>query len=87
MVKISQYAFDQIQFIKYHRKEENSLNQFIENKIERSQIQKNSASTEKTANTGRIGRVCLYWPSFFFSILAESVVGMMQADLAIQILY
>ena len=31
MVKISQHAFDQIQFIKYHKKEQNeSLNQFKE---------------------------------------------------------
>ena len=73
MVKISQHAFDQIQFIKYHKKEQNeSLNQFKEEKkYELSQyrktrpIQKNSANTEKL---GQYGRVFLYWPSF--SILA-----------------
>ena len=92
MVKINQHAFDQIQFIKYHKKEQNkSLNQFKEKKL-------NSANTEQLgqyrktrpirvvlAEFFRTGQVFLYWLSF--SILAEFVIGMMRADLAIQILY
>ena len=61
-------------------KEQNkSLNLYIElGQYRKTQpIQKNSAS--------RVGHVFLYWPSF--SILTEFVIGMMQADLAIQILY
>ena len=72
MVKISQYAFDQIQFIKYHRKEENrSLNEFIEKTL-------NSANTEKLGQYRKsrpirvvlaefvcIGRVFPYWPSLW----------------------
>ena len=68
MVKISQHAFDQIQLIKYHKKEENeSLNQFKENKL-------NSANTEQLGQYRKLGRVVLaeffcigrvfpYWPS------------------------
>ena len=45
MVKISQHAFDQIQLIKYHKKEQNeSLNQFKEKKWTRP-IQNNSANS------------------------------------------
>ena len=44
MVKISQHTFDQIQFLKYHKKEQNeSLNQFKEKKF-------------NLANTDQIGQ-------------------------------
>ena len=47
MVKISQHTFDQIQFLKYHKKEQNeSLNQFKEKNLTLP-IQTTSANTEK----------------------------------------
>ena len=59
----------------YHTEEQNkSLNQLIGKKLEFGQYRKS-----------RIGRVFLYWP--IFSILAEFVISIMRADLAIQILY
>ena len=74
MVKISQHAFDQIQFIKYHKKEQNeSLNQFKEKQL-------NSANTEQLGQYRKP-----YWPSF--CVFAEFLIGMMWADLSIQILY
>ena len=90
MVKIIQHAFDQVQFIKYHKKEQNeSLNQFKEKKT-------NSANTEQLGQyrkkLGQDGSYS-YWPGFFFlywpsfCILAELMIGMMRADLAIQTLY
>ena len=79
MVKISQHAFDQIQFIKYHKKEQNeSLNQFKEEKkYELSQYRKTRPIQKNSANTAAffcIGRVFPYW-------------HIMRADLAIQTLY
>ena len=73
MVKISQHAFDQIQFIKYHKKEQNESLTNLKQK-------KNKLGQYRTS--WPIGRVFLYWPSF--SIFAVFVPGMMRADLAIR---
>ena len=78
MVKISQHAFDQIQFIKDHKYEQNES---LTNLKKIKKIKNNSANTENAYWPNFF----LYWPSFF--ILAEFVIGMMRADLAIQILY
>ena len=62
MVKISQHSSDQIQFIEYHKKEQNeSLNQFKEKNSSRP-IQNSSLNTEQ------LGQYGSFWPSF--SVLA-----------------